>query len=176
MAQQASLFRVLGPSGVYYAVYETEKHLLFTEANEKGARDHATELGLELLPERQIQHADLMRLTGRDAPAQLRQPANLPVAKVSDQGPIQPITATLPSQNDRGDGRIFSLKATPAQNPFASGAPVADEQSESPQVARDPLDLRTSEILTREVMNFAQAPRTGRKGNPFSDIHKKPES
>jgi hypothetical protein len=172
MAGTAALFRVRGPSGVYYAVYESEKQLLFTEANEKGARDHAAELGLTLLPERQVQHADLMRLTGRDAPARTSQPSHRAQGEVSAPAAIEPLVAQLPKQADIGVAEILSTRSSSSDNPFASATPLSEAQVDAPDNSLNPIDSRTSDILSRDVMNFAQIPRSGRKGNPFADIRK----
>ena len=121
MAREAALFRVEGPRGVYYAVYEVDQQTLFTEANEKGARDHAAESGLTLLRERTISHAELMRLTGRDAP---------PVRRVSDkpQKPAdvvhKPLVASLPKNEESSSNEIVSSRILSGGNPFASAAPV----------------------------------------------------
>jgi len=167
MAREATLFRVQGPSGVYYAVYEAEQQLLFTEANEKGARDHAAELGLSLSRERTVRHAELMHLTGRDAPAKpkpLAKPAQAPTSEPA----IMPLDVRLPRNLKQTGDELITTHSVGATNPFASTTPLTESSPAAPDDVSTPMDIRASDALSREVMNFKQAPRSSRRGNPFA--------
>lgn len=174
MAREAALFRVHGPRGIYYAVYESEQQSLFTEANEKGARDHAAELGLVLSRERVIQHAELMRLTGRDAPPS-KTPSEKPARKPekSANRVDRPLEARLPRAEEASSNQILSSRHLGNVNPFASAQPVEAEGAEPKGEASASLELFPSDELNRDVINHAQTPRTGRRGNPFADHSQK---
>jgi hypothetical protein len=174
MAREAALFRVQGPSGVYYAVYEPERQLLFTEANEKGARDHAAERGLTLMPERQIQHADLMRLTGRDAPARQRPAAKPAVVQAPPDSVIEPLEVRLPANVKQSTDDVIRTQGPSVGNLFASSTPLSETPAKSDDGGKSgPMDARPSDAINRDVLNFIQSPRTGRSGNPFSDRSQK---
>jgi hypothetical protein len=166
MAREATLFRVQGPSGVYYAVYEVEQQLLFTEANEKGARDHAAELGLTLSRERAVRHAELMHLTGRDAPAKPQSVAK-PTPAPKSQPATMPLDVRLPRNLKQTGDELITTRSVGVSNPFASTSPLA-ESSSTPDDGSTPTDIRASDALAREVMNFKQTPKSSRRGNPFA--------
>jgi hypothetical protein len=174
MAREAALFRVEGPRGIYYAVYEVDQQTLFTEANEKGARDHAAESGLTLLRERTIRHAELMRLTGRDAAPVLRAPAarSEKPEKAADMA-HKPLVARLPKNEEGLNNGIVSSRILSGGNPFASAAPVKQTDEDVDRETTAPMDMLPSEAVKRDVINLNQLPKTGRRGNPFADHSKK---
>jgi len=175
MAREAALFRVQGPRGVYYAVYEAKQQSLFTEANEKGARDHAAEVGLTLSPERNIKHADLMRLIGRDAPLTKHAPEKrLEAPRKSVVPAPKPLEARLPRSVEPASNEILTTRDLGGANPFASAEPLKASSANAEGDPPAPTDVLPSEAVNRDVINVIQSPRKGRRrGNPFADHSQK---
>ena len=174
MAREAALFRVQGPCGIYYAVYEAEQQSLFTEANEKGARDHAAELGLMLSPERNLKHADLMRLTGRDAPLKKHASEKRVEAPQKSIAPApKPLEARLPRSMEPGSNDILTTRDLGGENPFASAEPLKASSAAAEGDLPAPIDVLPSGAVNRDVINVIQSPRSGRRGNPFADHSQK---
>ena len=171
MARTAALYRVKGPSGVYYAVYVASEQLLFTEANEKGARDHAAELGLALETEQPIRHAELMRLTGRDAPAkstaQVARPAPQPTVEKA-----KPLEVRLPANVRNLATDVLTTKNTSIGNPFASSQPLTDAELPDQREESDRIELKTSELISQDVVSSTPANIFAKRHNPFAKSRK----
>ena len=173
MAREAALFRVQGPRGVYYAIYVEEQQLLFTEANEKGARDHAAEAGLTLLGERSIKHSDLMRLTGRDTVQAKQHVEPAPVrAKPASARDPRPLEARLPRNPVMPDAHVL-VRNLGAANPFASSTPLEQTPQAQSETKSDSEESFISKALGRDVISTTHQVKKGNRGSPFSDRSQK---
>ena len=174
MAHIAGLYRVQGPNGVYYAVFDPATGRLWTERSEHSARDQAEDAGLELAPERAITHQALMKLSGRDThPARPHPvtpsptPTTPPVAKppraAISRSPFASSGAgesVLINRSDQVSGGLFSGE-TPVAPPIQ---PPSTEESETPSAGS---------VFSRDVLD-GKSPLPLKKGkNPFAD--KKPK-
>ena len=174
MAHIAGLYRVQGPNGVYYAVFDPATGRMWTERSEHSARDQAVDAGLELAPERAITHQALMKLSGRDmhpvrpqpttsSPTPTTPPVEKPPRAAISRSPFASSDASGPvliNRSDQVSGGLFSGE-TPVTPPTQ---PPATEDSETPTAGS---------VFSRDVMD-GKSPLPLKKGkNPFAD--KKPK-
>ncbi len=171
MAKIAGLYRVRGPNGTYYAVFDPETKRLWTERSEHSARAQAEEAGLELAPERAITHQALMQLSGRDTGPAVQRPASGSPSVVPTDKPVQkppkpsisrsPFASTdqagsvLINRSEQVGGGLFSAD-TPVSPPTQTPA----EDSETPSAGS---------VFSRDVLDDKRPLPRGKGKNPFAD-------
>ena len=174
MAKIAGLYRVRGPNGTYYAVFDPETGRLWTERSDHSARAQAEDAGLELA--RAGDHAPgvLMELSGRDTGGprpkgsssgtprvELREAVEKPPKPVISRSPFassDPGSSVLINRSDQGGGGVFSGE-TPVAPPSASGGATV-EDSETPSAGS---------VFNRDVLDGKQPLPRGKGKNPFAD-------
>lgn len=174
MAKIAGLYRVRGPNGTYYAVFDPETGRLWTERSEHSARAQAEDAGLELAPERAITHQALMELSGRDtggprpkvsmsaprvapAPEAVEKPPK-PVISRSPFASSDPGASVLINRSPQVGGGLFSGE-TPVAPPSPAGG-AAEEDTEAPSAGS---------VFNRDVLDGKQPLPRGKGKNPFAD-------
>ena len=173
MAKIAGLYRVRGPNGTYYAVFDPETGRLWTERSEHSARAQAEDAGLDLAPERAITHQALMELSGRDTggprpkistsgtPLPASEPVEKPPKPVISRSPFastDPGSSVLINRSEQVGGGLFSGE-TPVAPPTAIGG-ATEEDSEIPSAGS---------VFNRDVLDGKQPLPRGKGKNPFAD-------
>jgi len=173
MATNAGLYKVQGPHGEYFAVYDPQTGRLWTERSEHAARSQASESGLIVDRLQSVTHAALMRLAGRDTTV-IRPPAPPPPnhepessERKSDQ-PSRPIISRKPFTRNEPVQPILTARPVQNSSPFATTQPVppitqpskADADSESPSAGS---------VLSDDILNERPSPPKSRGKSPFAD-------
>jgi len=171
MAKIAGLYRVRGPNGTYYAVFDPSTGQMWTERSEHSARAQAEDAGLELAPERAITHKALMELSGRDAPPikpRTGAASSLPApTSPTAQKPPKPSISRSPfasadqggsvliNRSDQVGGGLFS-----AEKPVSPPTQTPSNDSETPSAGS---------VFSRDVLDEKHPLPRGKGKNPFAD-------
>src|SRR5205814_34660 len=130
MAKIAGLYRVRGPNGTYYAVFDPATGRMWTERSEHSARAQAQDAGLELAPERAITHHALMELSGRDTGPARPRPATNKTSPAPTTPPVQkppkPVISRSPfASSDQGGAVLVNRSGQVGGGLFSADKPVA---------------------------------------------------
>jgi hypothetical protein len=173
MAHIAGLYRVQGPNGVYYAVFDPATGRLWTERSEHSARDQAEDAGLELAPERAITHQALMKLSGRDThPARPQPTSSSPTPTTPpEEKPPRPAISRSPFASSDASGPVLINRSNQVSGGLFSGeTPVAPPTQPTTEESETP---SAGSVFSRDVLDGKSPLPRGKGKNPFAD--KKPK-
>jgi hypothetical protein len=172
MANIAGLYRVRGPNGTYYAVYDPASGRMWTERSEQSARAQASEAGLELAPERSISHHALMQMSGRDTgggggPKMPAAPQPAPSQKDGEDQPDRPIISRAPfAAADPGPSVLTNRSGQVGGGIFSGDTPVAPPTEGAAEDAETP---SAGAVFNRDVLDEKRPMLRGKGKNPFAD-------
>jgi len=177
MAKIAGLYRVKGPNGEYYAVFDPESGRLWTERSEHSARAQADDAGLELAPERFITHQALMELSGRDTRPGPSKPATKPPTPTGPttppvDKPPKPVISRSPFASSTDSGSVLINRSDQVGGGLFSGdKPVAPPAHDSAEDSETP---SAGSVFSRDVLDEKHPLPRGKGKNPFADRKPRP--